>query len=126
MTEKQFGIVALETVGGAACDLVNDVLASLEDGKFNLADFPRFLDNAMGLPKVIKAVPEVDDEWLDIDEEETIQFEDFVTARLKLPVTATEVQIKAVIKATVTLIMRLSSVYKGALSLAIAIKGLKA
>lgn len=125
MTVKKFGIVALEAVGGAACDLVNDVLASMEDGKFNLADFPRFLDNAIAIPKVIKAVPEVDDEWLDIDEEETAEFEAFVVGRLKLPVAATEKQIQAVIKATVTLIMRLSSVYKGALDLAFALKGLK-
>ena len=123
--EKKFGIEALEVVGGAACDLVNDVLASLADKKFNLADFPRFLDNAVAIPRVIKAVPEIDDEWLDIDDEEIAEFEEFVVSRLQLPATATEKQIKAVIKATVTLIMRLSSVYKGALALAYALKALK-
>jgi hypothetical protein len=123
--EEKFGIEALEVVGGAACDLVNDVLASLADKKFNLADFPRFLDNVVAIPRVIKSVPQIDDEWLDIDEEETVEFEEFVVARLKLPVAAPEVQIKAIIKATVTLIMRLSSVYKGALSLAYALKALK-
>lgn len=124
--EKKFGIVALEVVGGAACDLVNDVLASLEDGKFTFTDFPRFIDNAVALPKVIGSVKDIDDEWLDIDEEETVEFETFVTERLKIPASATQAQVKGIIKATITLIMRLSSVYRGALALANAIKALKA
>jgi hypothetical protein len=123
--EKKYGIEALKIVGGAACDLVNDVLASMEDGKFNLADFPRFLDNVLGLPKVIKAAPSVDDEWLDIDVVETVEYETFIVGKLKLPSAATEEQIKAIIKATITLVMRLASVYKGVLALVAAIKGLK-
>lgn len=123
--EEKLGIEALKTVAGFACELANDVLASFEDGKFTISDVPRFLDDVIALPKTIKAIPSVDDEWLDIDDAEMAEFETFVVSRLKLPAGASTEEINAIIKAVIKLIMRLSSVTKAVLELVDAIKQLK-
>jgi hypothetical protein len=122
---KKIGIENLEIVGGFACGIVNDVLASLADGKINFADAPRFVDDLFKVPGMIKAVPGVDEEWLDIDEAETVAFETFVVSRLTLPENLPVEVVKDVIKAVITIIMRASSMTKAVMNLVEKIKALK-
>jgi hypothetical protein len=114
---EKLGIDNLEAVGGFVCDLATDVMASLADGKVTLSDAPRFVDNLFGVPKMLKAVPSVDDEFLDLDPEEELQFEAFIAARLNL-----EGASKDIVKGVVKVIMRSSSMTKAIMELVEAIK----
>jgi len=119
---EKLGIENLEAVGGFACDLATDVMASLADGKVTMGDAPRFVDNLFGVPKMLKAVPLVDDEFLDLDPEEEAAFETFIGERLNL----TDGPSKVIVKAVVKVVMRSSSMTKAVLELVEAIKAAKA
>lgn len=83
---NEHGIANIETVVGFFCGIGVDVEASLADGKFNIpGDLVRFLDDAMKIPGLVKALPTVDDEFLDLSAEEAIAVEDFVRGKLNLP-----------------------------------------
>jgi len=119
---EKIGIENLKVVGGYVCDLANDVIASAADGKISWSDAPRFLDNMFGVPKLLKSVPMVDDEYIDLDPQEEAEFEAFIAEKLNLPDGAP----KGIVKAVVKLIMRSSSMVKATLELVAAIKALKA
>lgn len=119
---EKIGIENLKIVGGYVCDLANDVIAAAADGKITWSDAPRFLDNMFGVPKMLKSVPLVDDEYIDIDPEEEAEFEAFVAGRLNLPDGAP----KSIVKAVVKLIMRSSSMVKAVFELVEVIKAAKA
>lgn len=121
MENEKLGIDNLLTVGDFACNMANDVIASLEDGKINFADAPRFVDNLFSLPKTLKAVPMLDDEFLDIDPEEQAIFEARIAEKLALPEGAS----KEIVKAVVTVIMRSASMTKAVMGLVDAIKAAK-
>jgi hypothetical protein len=52
---NEFGIESLKIVGGFACGLAVDVKASLADGKINLADAPRFVDDLFKIPALVQS-----------------------------------------------------------------------
>ena len=119
--EQKIGIDNLLTVVDFVCDLANDGVASFADGKITIADGARFVDNVFAIPKVIKAAPAVDEEFLDLDPEETAILEARVSEKLKFADGAP----KEVSKAVVTVIFRSSSFVKSILDLITILKSLK-
>jgi len=119
-TEK-IGIDNLLEVVDFVCDLANDGVASFADGKITVSDGARFIDNVFAIPKVIRAVPNVDNEFLDLDPEETAILEARVSEKLKFADGAP----KEVSKAVVTVIFRSSSFVKSIVDLIHLLKSLK-
>lgn len=118
---EKIGIDSLLTVVDFVCDLANDGVASFADGKITFADAPRFMDNVFAIPKVVRVAGNVDEEFLDIDPEETAILEARVAEKLKFADGAP----KEVSKAVVTVIFRSSSFVKSIIDLVKLLKSLK-
>lgn len=115
--DEKVGIDALLTATDFACELANDVIASLADGKITLTDAPRFIDNLFSLPSVIGKVKQVDKEYLDLDAEEEVIWQARIAE--KLNVTGAT---KEIINAVTKLIMKSAGMVKATLELVDVIK----
>jgi len=120
MTEN-VGIASIETVAGFFCGIGVDIEASLADGKFTVTDLARFLDDAMKIPGLIKALPNLDDEFLDLIPEENKEIVAFIKEKLNLP----DADVTEVIEAIVSVVLSTSTVIKEVKTLVAAIKDLK-
>ena len=84
--ENEHGIESIETVIGALCGVGVDIEAALADGKFNIpADLFRFVDDLLKIPAVMKALPNVDEEFIDLTDEESEKLVEEVKTKLNLP-----------------------------------------
>lgn len=95
--ENEHGIESIETVIGALCGVGVDIEAALADGKFNIpADLFRFVDDLLKIPAVAKALPNVDEEFIDLTDEESDKLVEEVKTKLNLPdADVTEVVVSA-------------------------------
>ena len=95
--ENEHGIESIETVIGALCGVGVDIEAALADGKFNIpADLFRFVDDLLKIPAVMKALPNVDEEFIDLTDEESDKLVEEVKTKLNLPdADVTEVVVSA-------------------------------
>jgi len=117
----EHGIANIETTLGFFCGIGIDVEAALSDGKFTLTDMPRFLDDAMKVPGLIRAIPEVDDEFLDLTEDEQVAIVEFVKAKLNLP----QADVTDVVAAGIDVMLSTSTTINKVKILVAAIKALK-
>ena len=84
--ENEHGIESIETVIGALCGVGVDIEAALADGKFNIpSDLFRFVDDLLKIPAVMKALPNVDEEFIDLTDEESEKLVEEVKTKLNLP-----------------------------------------
>ena len=120
MTEN-VGIASIETVAGFFCGIGVDIEAALADGKFTVTDLARFLDDAMKVPGLVKALPNLDDEFLDLTAEENEQIIAFVKAKLNLP----DAYVTDVVAAIVDVVLSTSTTINKVKILVAAIKELK-
>ena len=95
--KNEHGIESIETVIGALCGVGVDIEAALADGKFNIpADLFRFVDDLLKIPAVMKALPNVDEEFIDLTDEESDKLVEEVKTKLNLPdADVTEVVVSA-------------------------------
>lgn len=101
MTE--IGIANIETVVGFVCGVGVDAEAALADGKFNIpGDLIRFLDDGMKIPGLVKALPEVPNEFLNMTPEKNAAIIEFVKAKLNLPQADVTEVVAAAIDATLS------------------------
>jgi len=120
MTEN-VGIASIETVAGFFCGVGVDVEAALADGKFTVTDLARFLDDAMKIPGLVKALPGVDEEFLDLTAEENQAIIEFIKAKLNLP----DADVTEVVAAIVDVVLSTSTTINKVKTLVGAIKELK-
>jgi len=118
---EKVGIDDILVVVDFVCDLASDVKATLADGKVTVSDAPRFFDNLFGIAKVGKALPQVDDQFLDLDPEE----QEIINARVAEKLDFPEGAPKEVVKATIAVIVKSSSMIKAILNLVAVIKAAK-
>lgn len=118
----EHGIANIETTVGFFCGIGVDVEASLADGKFNIpADLIRFLDDGIKIPGLIKAIQEVDDEFLDLTGDEQDAIVEFVKEKLNLP----NADVTDVVAAAVDAMLSTSATINKVFVLVAAIKALK-
>lgn len=120
MTDEH-GIANIETTIGFFCGVGIDVESALADGKFTLTDMPRFLDDAMKIPGLVRAIPEVDDEFLDLSNDEQLAIIEYVKAKLNLP----QADVTEVVAAAIDVMLSTSATINKVKILVAAIKALK-
>lgn len=116
------GIANILIVLAWCLDTFMDIKKSKEDdGKINLKDAPRFIDNITSMPAVVKSAPEVLEEALDLDGDEGEQIAQLIIEKTGVPREAVKLVIRKCIKTTVGF----SNTIKDGIELADAIKALK-
>jgi hypothetical protein len=120
--ENVLGTENIKVVFSFAFGIAEDVIAAKADGKINLADGPRFVDDLFRLPGLINAVPQVDDEYLDMTEAEAEEIKVFVREKLKLPAA----NVEEVVEAGFDVVMDASKMVQSILVMVEKIKALKA
>ena len=121
MTDEH-GIENIVAVIGPICGVGVDLEAALADGKFNIpADLFRFVDDLLKIPGMVKALPMVDDEFLDLTPEESEEVVAFVKEKLKLP----DADVTDVVAAGITAMLSTSVTIKAVMTLVEKIKALK-
>lgn len=85
MAEETRGIDNLKLVVGFACDFTKQVSEVLEDGQFQLSELANFFDEAIRIPGVIKALPEVKKELADMDEAEKVELYNYFAQKFDIP-----------------------------------------
>ncbi len=116
------GIDNLKVNLGWCIDTFLDIKVSKEDdGKINLKDGPRFIDNITRIPALIKSAPESLEELLDLDGQEAEEIALFVIEKTGVA----HSKVKLVIEKAVIAAYATSEWVKAGLDLADAIRDLK-
>lgn len=119
---EEHGIESIETVIGSLCGVGVDIEAALADGKFNMpSDLFRFVDDLLKVPAVVKALPTVDDEFLDLSATET----ETIIANVKLKLNLPNADVTEVVAAGIDAMLSTSATIRKVLVLVAAIKKLK-
>ena len=118
---EEIGTESIETTLGFLCGIGVDIEAALADDKFTLTDLPRFLDDAMKVPGVVRALPNVDDEFIDLTPEEEAAIVEMVKAKLNLP----DADVTEVVAAAVDAMLSTSTTIRKGKILVEKIKALK-
>ncbi len=120
--DEKIGIEHIETVIGGICGFGVDLEASLADGKFNIpGDLLRFIGDVMKIPAMVKALPFIPVEFLDIDATENEIIAADIREKLHLP----QADVTEVVVCATAAMLSTSDTVKKVMALVAAIKALK-
>jgi arginine/ornithine N-succinyltransferase beta subunit len=97
------GIENIKEVIKFVCELVEGLVKSLEDDKFNFADLIHFYDAGKALPAAIDDVKDIPEEFMDLDEEEQQALIDYITEEFDIPEDKVEAFVERLFRAGIYL-----------------------
>lgn len=79
------GIEHIKTVLKGIISFGEQIAEVLEDKKVQLIELPSFIDELLQIPGVIKALPHLKSELLDLDADERVELNNYIESELDIP-----------------------------------------